>query len=101
MLQEKAGSQRKNFVEVVSPLSGIFYRAASPGAPAFVEEGDDVEPGHILCIIEAMKTMNEITSEHRGRIAKVLAGDGQEVQPERPLFLISPAEKPLRQPGVS
>jgi len=73
---------------VRSPLSGVFYRAPSPGSPSFVDVGDSVTPGKTLCIIEAMKLMNEITSEHKGEIARVLVENGKVVEGDQALFWI-------------
>jgi len=73
---------------IKSPLVGTFYRSPSPGAPPFVEVGDVVSPGQVLCIIEALKVMNEIESDVRGRIVKILAENGETVEYNQPLFLI-------------
>ena len=77
--------------EICSPMVGTFYRSPSPDSAPFVQVGDEVEPGQTLCIIEAMKLMNEIEAEQRGRIAKVLAENGQPVEFGQPLFLLEPA----------
>jgi len=73
---------------IKSPLVGTFYRSPAPGAPPFVEEGDIVSPGQVLCIIEALKVMNEIESDVRGKIVKILVENGQPVEYGQPLFLI-------------
>ncbi|MDP1569585.1 MAG: acetyl-CoA carboxylase biotin carboxyl carrier protein [Vicinamibacterales bacterium] len=73
---------------VKSPIVGTFYRAAEPGAPAFVDVGSPVRKGDVLCIIEAMKLMNEIDSEHDGEIASVYVENGQSVQYGERLFAI-------------
>ncbi len=73
---------------IKSPLVGTFYRSPSPGAPPFVEVGDMVSPGQVLCIIEALKVMNEIESDVRGRIVKILVENGETVEYNQPLFLI-------------
>jgi len=75
---------------IKSPMVGTFYRAALPGAEPFVKEGDVVEKGKILCIIEAMKLMNEIESEVSGRIHSILVENAQPVEYGQPLFLIEP-----------
>jgi acetyl-CoA carboxylase biotin carboxyl carrier protein len=75
---------------VRSPIVGTFYRAPSPGAKTFVKVGDSVEVGQVLCIIEAMKLMNEIESDMAGEIVKVLAENSQPVEYGQPLFLIRP-----------
>jgi acetyl-CoA carboxylase biotin carboxyl carrier protein len=73
---------------VKSPIVGTFYEAPSPGAPPFVSVGDRVETGQILCIIEAMKLMNEIESDAAGEIAKRMVANGQPVEYGQPLFAI-------------
>lgn len=71
-----------------SPMVGTFYRAASPGAKAFVEVGDAVKEGQTLCIIEAMKILNEIEADKSGTVRKILAENGQAVEFGQPLFII-------------
>jgi acetyl-CoA carboxylase biotin carboxyl carrier protein len=78
-------------IPVVSPMVGTFYRAPAPGAPPYVKEGDTIQKGTVVCIIEAMKLMNEIESEVKGRIAKILVENGQAVEFGQTLFLIEPA----------
>ena len=73
---------------VKSPMVGTFYRAASPGAKAFVEVGDEVSPGDTLCIIEAMKLLNEIEADQGGAVKEVYVENGQPVEYGEPLFLI-------------
>jgi len=73
---------------VKSPIVGTFYRASEPGARAFVEVGDAVKKGQVLCIIEAMKLMNEIDSEYEGEVVKVYVDNGQAVQFDERLFAI-------------
>ena len=75
-------------VTVEAPMVGTFYRASSPGADPFVREGDVVKQGQILCIIEAMKLMNEIESKVGGRIVKVLVENAQPVEYGQPLFVV-------------
>ena len=77
-------------VTLEAPMVGTFYRAPSPTADSFVNEGDVVKESQVLCIIEAMKLMNEIESKVGGRIAKVLVENGQAVEYGQPLFLIDP-----------
>ena len=77
-------------VEVLSPMPGTFYRAPSPDDPPFVKEGDSVKKGDPLCIIEAMKIMNEIEAEDIGVIQKILVESGQAVEFNQPLFIIEP-----------
>jgi acetyl-CoA carboxylase biotin carboxyl carrier protein len=73
---------------IKSPMVGTFYRAASPGAKPFVDVGDAVKPGQAVCIIEAMKIMNEIESDLEGRIVKMLCENGQAVEFGQPLFVL-------------
>jgi acetyl-CoA carboxylase biotin carboxyl carrier protein len=77
-------------VTLEAPMVGTFYRAPSPTAEPFVHEGDVVKESQVLCIIEAMKLMNEIESKVGGRIAKILVENGQAVEYGQPLFLIDP-----------
>lgn len=81
-------SEEEKLHVIKSPLVGTFYRSPSPGAPPFVEVGDLVSPGQVLCIIEALKVMNEIESDVRGKVIKVLVENGQTVEYGQPLFLI-------------
>ena len=76
---------------IISPMVGTFYRSPSPEAPPFVQSGDEVEPGKVVCIIEAMKLFNEIEAEVRGKIVKVLAENGKPVEYGQKLFLIKKA----------
>ena len=80
-----------NTVTIKSPMIGTFYRSPSPDKSSFVNIGDDVEPGSVVCIIEAMKLFNEIESEVKGRIIKVLVEDASPVEYDQPLFLVEPA----------
>lgn len=77
-------------IAIKSPMIGTFYRSPSPDKPAFVSVGDEIAPGKVICIIEAMKLFNEIESEVSGRIVKVLADDASPVEYDQPLFLIEP-----------
>lgn len=76
---------------IKSPMIGTFYRSPSPEVPSFVNIGDDVTPGKVVCIIEAMKLFNEIESEIKGKIVKVLVDDASPVEYDQPLFLVEPA----------
>ena len=80
-----------NFLTIKSPMIGTFYRQAGPGKPIFVNVGDEVEEGQVVCIIEAMKLFNEIESEVSGTIVKVLVEDASPVEFDQPLFLVEPA----------
>jgi acetyl-CoA carboxylase biotin carboxyl carrier protein len=79
-----------NYITVKSPMIGTFYRSASPEKPLFVNVGDEIKPGSVLCIIEAMKLFNEIESEVSGRIVKVLVDNSSPVEYDQPLFLVEP-----------
>ncbi len=79
-----------NFVTIKSPMIGTFYRQSGPGKPVFANVGDDVTPGKVVCIIEAMKLFNEIESEVSGKIVKVLVDDASPVEYDQPLFLVEP-----------
>ncbi len=81
----------ENLAVITSPMVGTFYRAPAPDADPYVEVGDKVEVGQTVCIIEAMKLMNEIESEHRGRVVKILVENAQPVEFGQKLFLIEPA----------
>jgi acetyl-CoA carboxylase biotin carboxyl carrier protein len=82
--------RRQHLVTVEAPMVGTFYRAASPEADPYVREGDAIKEGQVLCIIEAMKLMNEIESKVAGRVIRILAENGQPVEYGQPLFLIEP-----------
>ncbi len=79
-----------NLTEIVAPMVGTYYTAPSPNAEAFVEVGSKVEEDTVICIIEAMKVMNEIKSEIRGTIKKILADNGAAVEYGQPLLLVEP-----------
>ena len=79
-----------NLLTIKSPMIGTFYRRASPDKPLFAEVGDEVTPGKVVCIIEAMKLFNEIESEVSGKIVKILADDASPVEYDQPLFLVEP-----------
>ena len=77
-------------ITVKSPMIGTFYRSSSPDKPPFVNVGDDIKQGQVVCIIEAMKLFNEIESELSGKIVKVLVDDASPVEYDQPLFLVEP-----------
>lgn len=79
-----------NLITIKSPMIGTFYRSGGPGKPSFVEIGDEVAPGKVVCIVEAMKLFNEIESEVAGRIVKVLVENATPVEYDQPLFLVEP-----------
>lgn len=77
-------------VKVNAPLGGVFYRSPAPGADSFVSEGDDIKKGQTICIIEAMKMMNEIQSETSGKVIKILVENGKRVESNQSLILVMP-----------
>lgn len=79
-----------NYITIKSPMIGTFYRSANPETPMFVEVGDSVSEGKVVCIIEAMKLFNEIESEVSGRIVRVLVENATPVEYDQPLFLVEP-----------
>lgn len=85
-----AASGGANTVTIKSPMIGTFYRSPSPDKPVFVNVGDEIKAGQVLCIIEAMKLFNEIESEVSGRLVKVLVDDSSPVEYDQPLFIIEP-----------
>jgi acetyl-CoA carboxylase biotin carboxyl carrier protein len=85
-----AAAPEETLHEVKSPIVGTFYESPSPGAPAFVKIGDQVEVGQVLCIVEAMKLMNEIESDVAGEVVRRIVSNGQPVEYGQPLFAIRP-----------
>jgi acetyl-CoA carboxylase biotin carboxyl carrier protein len=79
-----------NYITIKSPMIGTFYRSATPDKPSFVNVGDEVTVGKVICIIEAMKLFNEIESEVSGRIVKVLVDNASPVEYDQPLYLVEP-----------
>lgn len=88
--QPAANADNGNTIMVKSPMIGTFYRSPSPDKPPYINVGDEIKAGQVLCIIEAMKLFNEIESEVSGRIVKVLADDASPVEYDQPLFLVEP-----------
>ena len=88
---KEALSTASNVITVRSPMIGTFYRKAGPDKPNFVEVGDEINPGKVVCIIEAMKLFNEIEGEVKGKIVKILVEDASPVEYDQPLFLVEPA----------
>ena len=86
-----AAPKTDNYLTIKSPMIGTFYRQSGPGKPIFASEGDEVSPGSIVCIIEAMKLFNEIESEVKGKIVKILVDDASPVEFDQPLFLVDPS----------
>lgn len=84
-------SDDSRYIAIKAPMIGTFYRAASPENPIFVNVGDEVKKGQVICIIEAMKLFNEIESEVSGKIVKVLVDNANPVEYDQPLFLVDPS----------
>ena len=89
--QEAVSEEQSKYLTIKAPIIGTFYRKPSPEEPAFVEIGDTVSEGSVLCVIEAMKLFNEIESEVSGKIVKILVEDSSPVEFDQPLFLIDPS----------
>jgi acetyl-CoA carboxylase biotin carboxyl carrier protein len=89
-IKELVDEETQRLITITSPIVGTFYKSAGPEAPAFVETGARVKKGQVLCIIEAMKLMNEIESDTDGVVVKALIENGQPVEYGEPLFLIDP-----------
>ncbi|HQQ95406.1 MAG TPA: acetyl-CoA carboxylase biotin carboxyl carrier protein [Bacteroidia bacterium] len=85
------GNDESKYVTIKSPMIGTFYRSAGPDKPTFVNVGDEVSVGKAVCIIEAMKLFNEIESDVKGKIVKVLVNDATPVEYDQPLFLVDPS----------
>jgi acetyl-CoA carboxylase biotin carboxyl carrier protein len=88
--QQPEAKPAVNTITIKSPMIGTFYRRPSPDKPNFIEIGDEVTPGKVVCIIEAMKLFNEIESEVKGKIIKMLVEDASPVEYDQPLFLVEP-----------
>ena len=84
-------SSDSKYVTIKSPMIGTFYRSSSPDQDAYINIGDSIKPGKVICIVEAMKLFNEIESEVSGTIVKVLVDDATPVEYEQPLFLVDPS----------
>jgi acetyl-CoA carboxylase biotin carboxyl carrier protein len=87
---EAEKSPEPNLVKITSPMVGTFYRAASPDAEPFISEGDHVTPDQVICIIEAMKVMNEIKAEREGDVVSILIENGESVEFGQPMVTIRP-----------
>lgn len=88
---EAASTEDSKYITIKSPIIGTFYRKPSPDKPLFVEVGQSIAEGDVLCIIEAMKLFNEIESEVSGKIVKILVDDASPVEFDQPLFLVDPS----------
>ncbi len=87
----QSADKSDKYITVKSPIIGTFYRKPAPDKPVFVEVGTTVKEGDVLCVIEAMKLFNEIESEVKGKIVKILVDDSSPVEFDQPLFLVDPA----------
>ncbi len=87
----KGTADESKYITIKSPMVGTFYRASSPDKPPFVNVGDEVAPGKVICIIEAMKLFNEVECDVKGKIVKVLANDVSPIEYDQPLFLVDPS----------
>lgn len=85
-----AADDTSKYITIKSPMIGTFYRSASPDKPSFVNVGDEIGAGKVVCIIEAMKLFNEIESEISGKIVKILVDNASPVEYDQPLFLVEP-----------
>ena len=90
-VKDAKAEEESKYIVVKSPMIGTFYRSPSPDKDPFLSVGDDIKPGKIICIIEAMKLFNEIEAEMSGKIVKVLAEDASPVEYDQPLFLVDPS----------
>ncbi|MBL6870357.1 acetyl-CoA carboxylase biotin carboxyl carrier protein [Flavobacteriaceae bacterium] len=89
--KEEKQDNDDHLITIKSPIIGTFYRKSAPEKPAFVEVGDTIKEGDVLCVIEAMKLFNEIESEVSGTVVKILVDDASPVEFDQPLFVINPA----------
>ena len=87
---ENQNLDEENKISILSPMPGVFYSSQSPDKPPYVEEGDTIKSGQVLCIIESMKIMNEIESEHNGVLKKILVNNSDPVEFNQPLYDIEP-----------
>jgi len=87
---EKSEEPTDNFHKINSPIVGTFYRAPAPDADPYVQVGDSISPGTVLCVVEAMKLMNEIESDVSGKVLEILVENGKPVEYNQPLFFIEP-----------
>ena len=90
-VQDANAAEDSKYITIKSPIIGTFYRKPSPDKPAFVEVGDTISEGDVLCVIEAMKLFNDIESEVSGKVVKVLVDDSSPVEFDQPLFLVDPS----------
>ena len=90
-VEKKLDTVDENLINIKSPIIGTFYRKSAPDKPPFVQVGDNIKEGDVLCVIEAMKLFNEIESEISGTVVKILVDDASPVEFDQPLFVINPS----------
>ena len=90
-IQVSDASEEDHLITIKSPIIGTFYRKPSPDKPNFIEIGDSIKEGSVLCVVEAMKLFNEIESEYSGKIVKILVDDASPVEFDQPLFVVDPS----------
>ena len=88
--KKETAVENANYITIKSPMIGTYYRRPAPDKPNYVEIGDEITPGKVVCIIEAMKLFNEIESEVKGKIVKILVEDASPVEYDQPLYLVEP-----------
>ena len=89
--QVSNANEADHLITIKSPIIGTFYRKPSPDKPNFIEIGDSIKEGSVLCVVEAMKLFNEIESEYSGKIVKILVDDASPVEFDQPLFVVDPS----------
>ena len=89
--QVSDANEADHLITIKSPIIGTFYRKPSPDKPNFIEIGDSIKEGSVLCVVEAMKLFNEIESEYSGKIVKILVDDASPVEFDQPLFVVDPS----------
>ena len=90
-IQVSDATEEDHLITIKSPIIGTFYRKPSPDKPNFIEIGDSIKEGSVLCVVEAMKLFNEIESEYSGKIVKILVDDASPVEFDQPLFVVDPS----------
>ena len=90
-IQVSDATEEDHLITIKAPIIGTFYRKPSPAKPNFIEIGDSIKEGSVLCVVEAMKLFNEIESEYSGKIVKILVDDASPVEFDQPLFVVDPS----------
>ena len=91
-IQVSDATEEDHLITIKAPIIGTFYRKPSPDKPNFIEIGDSIKEGSVLCVVEAMKLFNEIESEYSGKIVKILVDDASPVEFDQPLFVVDPSQ---------